>query len=1593
MVAQPEEEEAVYNIDGLNFHEPLSWRAGKPIAVADLFTRLQKLSNELRTLEQVEVKDIAKLAQDLVHPNLLGHKDKGIRAWTVTCVVDVLNICAPNAPYRPHQLKDIFTVIINTIIPALADPSNAYNVQHMYVLDQLVDAQSIVLITDIQDAESLINQLFSVCFDVVSGSGKNASAQELAQTVVFQITMLLNTVVDEANLPPDVIDIIISQFLRVDPRSSEQPTTSKKRKDEAKDKSQSTLLLKDYPPAYNLAKSVCTTCSEKMSAAISQYFSTIITSASADLADEDDGKGKVFKRALTPDSEDEKHDQESMNDLRKAHRLVRELWRACPDVLQNVLPQLELELSADTRSLRKLAVETLGDIMAGIGLAGLPDLSTLDAAVFPQPTIENADISSLSNNEVQRPAAPKPFIHVHANIFYSFMGRRIDKAAEVRIAWTKATSKILLTRAGGMGFQDEELSTLVSAQAKMLKDVDEHVRLAALQSLECFPYHAVIELLGSDNGLSDPASLLSTVADRMTDRKLHVREQAMTLLGTMWGIASRDLANGNERVRAVLGSAPSKIMSAMYTKEAHVTALVTRVLYERLLPLSYPPIKGKTTFSETQGDGDGSEASADPDSLRVKRLLTLVRDLDEKAKPVFFGLQKRRAELSKGMTTFLKACEEYNGGIVNDATDEKRLEDQLSRFIDALSRTMPEPSKASNDLWKFAKAHDRRSYQLIRFATGAEQDYRTLTKAIKELNKRLKEAGTAMSSALETLMPVIYQCALISYSRSHIPAIMEYARSSDTAFADAAKEVLRDISEKVPEVMKTHIEVLCKELETSAPTEESSEPNSAADALKACSAFARQFPDEIPSDRKFYTAMLDFVLYSHSPRASKHAASILLTASSRKEFHAKEILTKTIQRYNKGVKNQVAQLAAIAQVCLLAPSVAASQEKEVQALASSALEHKGKPAMTPGWDQSAWSNDVDDETAAKQFAMKIYVNQCRAIDHSKEAKENFDKLAKSAMEILMQHLGSDGELRPTEKTTSVQLNHLRLSAARYLLKLCRHKQRCEELLTPHMFHNMAWILVSPPYGVRGGLVAQLKKYLSQNQLNPRWLTLLFLLPFEPDNELRLSAMAWLKSRAAFYARQQKQARSTSNDKKPAQNVIELVFARLLSLLAHHPDFPIIGEEDYNGQMLDFAKYIVFYLQCAASEENLSLIFHVAQRVKQASDTISSSTEADDRLYILSDLSQATIRNYADQLQGSSKGTNLLQTWPGKAHLPNNLFRPINGHARAQEIAAKNYLPEEVALGLEALVRKTIRISKQGTSSKPKSSNADKKRKSSVSIDLEDDEADAVRKSAKKTKSSAKKATTSLPIRKTPNAKKRKSEQVVSVEQPSRKSARTSTATKKISYEESDEDEGDDAADEENVVKYHPAPVEKYKHKSNKEKQATPQIDEDVEEDQAYEEELVEEGMTSPTPHEKAADVDDEGDSENETVDVDMTNGHDQHENNNGVDENDAVGVDEEVAEVEDEEHLEQEAGTPSPPPKPKGRASRAKGTPKPAPASATKLKAAAKPTPPAKKAQTTIKGKVTAKSSKEKAPLREEPIESSPVAAEGTRRSSRRVKT
>jgi len=1102
------------------------------------------------------------------------------------------------------------------------------------VLASLAEVQSIVLLNDIDNNESLLFFLFSHFFDGVSAP-KSSSGERISKDVEHHMTNILINLIDEgANLPPKVVDVIMAQFLRAAAGRDKANAADV-------DESQSTLLLKDEPEAYQMAKTVCNAVPDKMSRFVAQCFSDVIMDFS--------GIAGRMNGQKADDSDDEDAaagpSEADLKELKKAHLLLRELWRAAPLVLQNVIPQLDAELSTDNVHLRQLATQTLGDMIAGIGAAGPPPAPNPDPAAYPPLMLADDTSSTAATNILRTPSSPHSFAQTHPTAYHNFVNRKNDKSAVVRTAWTTAVGYILSTSAGGIGLSREDEASLVQGLAEKLNDSDEKVRLAGVKAIECFSFKDVIAKLAPNGGISKEGSVLGNLADRCRDRKPHVRVDAMVLLGKLWAAAIGELAAGEETVTSALGPIPSRIINAFYANDLELNVLLDRVIHEYLVPLSYP-LRPKKSSKAANGNSQAQAASLDQDAIRARRILLLIRSLDTPAKRAFFVLQARQPQFSGVVDTFLKQSELYNGGVMDDNAQKKTA--NLEKTILYLAQFFPDGVKVRADLHKFAKSNDHRAFQLVRYVTGREHDFKTMHRALKELVKRLHG-----SVILDTLVPLLYRAGCIMFNRSHLSTILDCSRNGQDDLSATAHEVLNEISQRNPDLFKTHIGELCKDLITQAPTEAKENEPIVVESLKACASYSQKYPEEVPKDRKFTQTLISFALYGQPPKAAKYAVNIMLAPKDEKSLlNATELFQKVTRDFRYESPRFLNKLAAASQLELLAPTVTQDGDQDILQVVLNILSGVRTDASEkdPDWAEDA---ELDEECQIKIVCMRFLVK--RLLGEGDSSEDAVTRL----LRLLMKFVIREGEMCKTKDTPKHHKARLRLAAALSILKICTRKQFDESLSHPD-FNRLAEVVQDPHPQVRRAFTEKLQKYLVQGKLRPRYYTVLFLAAFEPVPELKQRIETWIRSRVRHF-------------QEAKQHVLEGTMARLISLLAHHPDY-----SDEPDELVSHARYLVFYTTNVATEANLGLIYRYAERVKQNLDSL--APEKSDNIYVLSDLAQAILRKWQEKKNWT------FEAYPGKVGTPIGLYKSLPSHEVAQQIAEKIYLPDSVDEKLDELLR-------------------------------------------------------------------------------------------------------------------------------------------------------------------------------------------------------------------------------------------------------------------------------------------------------------------
>ena len=512
----------------------------------------------------------------------------------------------------------------------------------------------------------------------------------------------------------------------------------------------------------------------------------------------------------------------------------------------------------------------------------------------------------------------------------------------------------------------------------------------------------------------------------------------------------------------------------------------------------------------------------------------------------------------------------------------------------------------------------------------------------------------------ETLMTLLHRVSFLIYNKSHIPPIIQFSRASDPSLSNTAHEILKEISAHSPDIFRMHIKQLCEALQQDSPSARKPNAEGSVNDLKACASFARKFPKELPKDHSFFKSIENFALYGTPPKAGKHAVTILMNCAEKKTMFARNILRQCVNQFKYGSDHYLTRLATLSQLILLGDLIDEEADKILDIALNSVIA-KGRHSEVNESDPH-WNEDVDQHCEANLLALKIPVNRLRALSESDAIKE----AAPPIFALLNRIVGDHGAVSSKIPTPKYHKARLRLGAAQLLLKLCCHKQ-VDPLLRQKDFNKLALVCQDELHQVRRGFIGCVMKYLGQDRLSHRFYTIPFLLAFEPVAEIKEGAKTWIKARRAAFARQK-------------DTTMEVTFARFLGLLAHHPD--IIMD---NEGLAESVRYILFYLRTVATEENLALIYHVAQRIKCVQDAI--DPDKSEKLYCLSDLAQAIIQRYED-INGWS-----MQLWPGKIRLPSGVFALLSNHEEARKIATKQHVPADFMNGLDDLVRDVLRTKK------------------------------------------------------------------------------------------------------------------------------------------------------------------------------------------------------------------------------------------------------------------------------------------------------------
>ncbi|KAF9933605.1 hypothetical protein FBU30_005044 [Linnemannia zychae] len=570
---------------------------------------------------------------------------------------------------------------------------------------------------------------------------------------------------------------------------------------------------------------------------------------------------------------------------------------------------------------------------------------------------------------------------------------------------------------------------------------------------------------------------------------------------------------------------------------------------------------------------------------------------------------------------------------------------------------------------------------------GETEEYENkLGTIIKVISDRLPDPNDTIArienvspSILDIFTVLIRRISLTLVNSEIISELVQNIAGSDES-RQISGELLRSISPIFPAIFTDHLKEITALLRDSSFIGTS-------DALQTLAEFAKQFPKAVPADDKVKETLRKFLTLGTVSQATD--ATIVLASIADNEAMCKDIANMSFKELDVSSPDLLKNLAILSQITLYSPQAFEDISEVIIAFITKKLLLTNTPEQETRYNPDEdWveKSELDQYSLSKIMGLKVLVN--RAIVLLENDPVSALNAVRPVFQLLWTLLAQEGEIVQEKNTNAVMKSHLRLSAARFVIKLTRGRPAYEKLVSVSDYCHLSLVIQDPVYRVRQGFASRIMKYLRAKELHIRYLAVLLLVAHEPELEWKAQVQKFLNL----------QAKNQAADSNLMLN--ELSLARLLHLLSNHPDFVIkAANDDDDDDIFDSAqpvhsiqdlnlaaKYIEFYLDTMANSENVSLIFYIASLMKTV--RLASTSENTNNLYVLSDLAQYLIHE-----KSQSHGWNLT-SYPGQVKLPRELFVSLPQNEMSVEISKKVYLPKEWVQAREHKTERKPKVSKE-----------------------------------------------------------------------------------------------------------------------------------------------------------------------------------------------------------------------------------------------------------------------------------------------------------
>eukprot|EP00249_Psilotum_nudum_P024915 c29322_g1_i2 orf=363-5285(-) len=854
-----------------------------------------------------------------------------------------------------------------------------------------------------------------------------------------------------------------------------------------------------------------------------------------------------------------------------AHQLAMSVFQRCAEKLEPCVQRFLTSVMFEGNALQSALHEDYHELIYEIYQCAPQML----VAVIPNLTAElltvEVDVRVKAVELLGRLfALPGQLPNEYRQLFSEFLKRFTDKAIEVRHAVIECAKKCLLAKPYVPEAQ-EILTALNDRLQDFRNEVRTHVVASICDLVKAHPKHI-------------PMDIMRRVAERLRDKKVFVRKDTLQRLTEVYRTLCLKCFEGSFVLDESFDWIPMKILRCCFDKDCKEfrPQAIELVFTEELFPSELPVVD------------------------RTKHWISIFATFDRNDEKAFERILLQKQRLQHEMQNYLLLRQKIK------EEDSQEAQKRLQNCCKAMSSSFVDPIRAEDD---FGKLNQLKDNNVLKALTSLLDSNLSLSEAESIRGELLRRLGDKHPQ-YEFMMILATKCSYMLFGKEHVHALL----NEITLNKVAGKEDLLKASMGLLVEFAGHFPVLVEgsEEELFELLKEDNEhiKEGAVQILAKAGGSMRGQLDASGS----VEAVLEKLCLEGNRKQAKYAVQAL--AAIERDSGLKALCGKLVDLLETTVHlpTILQSLGCIAQNAM---SVFEAREDEVIQFVVRNLFRRDTSIGAGGILNG---NDASEECCLKIYGLKALI---RSFLPNKDA--HLRQRIKGLFGVLLKVLEC-GEISDEVKSSEVDKGHLRLAAAKGVLRLSR---RWDAQISPQLFHSTVLIAQDSSIYVRRQFLGKTHQYLKERIIPHKYACAFPLAISDSMNgilpEVKQYMVDFVES-CRRDARSRQYSVSGHSDVTFITHYPEYLLFFLVHILAHHAAFPSLNNGGLSKETVEpFYKQLLFFIWALVRQEgemcnevnkkeeldNIFVILSIFRMVKQAEDAVDGSKS--ENSFILSDV--------------------------------------------------------------------------------------------------------------------------------------------------------------------------------------------------------------------------------------------------------------------------------------------------------------------------------------------------------------------------------------